>query len=87
MRRTSEPSDLLQLDGAFDAKGLARTINHYGDTLVSSLHGHHTWEDNYLFPDLTKREGRIQRGPDMLERVSGQIEKQAAVAGFCFICF
>jgi len=57
----------LCLDNAVGSEDLVRTFSHYGGSLVSSLHGHHSWEDRFLFPDLMLKEKRIQHGLDMLE--------------------
>lgn len=65
----------LCLDDAVSTDNLVRTLRQYGGSLVNSLHGHHSWEDSFLFPDLMKKESRIQHGLDMLESDHVQLDK------------
>ena len=65
----------LCLDNAISENHLIQTLNHYGTSLVGSLHGHHSWEDSFLFPDLMKKESRIQHGLDKLESDHIELDK------------
>ena len=56
------------LDKDMDAEHYGQILGRYGDSLVRNLHGHHTWEDRQLFPELASADPRFETGLDLLEQ-------------------
>lgn len=56
------------VDGRLEEAALRRRLSRYGSMLVQQLHGHHQIEDMHYFPVLTKREPRLERGFEILDR-------------------
>ncbi len=46
----------------------AARLHHYGGALVRNLHGHHGWEDNSYFPELSAADPRFDAGLEILEK-------------------
>jgi iron-sulfur cluster repair protein YtfE (RIC family) len=46
----------------------AATLSRYGGMFVNGLHEHHTIEDTHYFPKLAKKDSRIQKGFDILDK-------------------
>ncbi|MGR3762115.1 hemerythrin domain-containing protein [Roseobacteraceae bacterium NS-SX3] len=55
------------LDRTLPPEAYAASLARYGNLLVRSLHGHHTWEDRSFFPELEEADPRFARGLGMLE--------------------
>lgn len=45
----------------------AKRLSLYGSRLVGNLHGHHAWEDYEFFPELSRADGRFEKGLEILE--------------------
>ncbi|KUF12007.1 hemerythrin domain-containing protein [Pseudoponticoccus marisrubri] len=56
------------LDGRMVDPTYADRLGHLGHRLVTSLHGHHRWEDRRFFPELEAADPRFARGLEMLEQ-------------------
>ncbi|MCC1491957.1 hemerythrin domain-containing protein [Cognatishimia sp. F0-27] len=55
------------LDRERDADTHAERLSRFGGALVSSLHGHHHWEDTRFFPELSAADSRFDPGIEILE--------------------
>lgn len=51
-----------------DPKRFATAISRYGSMFVQDLHGHHQIEDQHYFPILSKKDPRVTRGFDILDK-------------------
>ena len=49
------------------AEDSAARLAYYGNHLVRNLHGHHGWEDNSFFPELSAADSRFDQGLETLE--------------------
>ena len=58
-----------------DDEKLVRNISRYGDLMVRSLHGHHTWEDHNFFPEIFAADARAERGIEILEQDHEALEE------------
>jgi hemerythrin-like domain-containing protein len=67
-------------DGALALPELQRGLARHGGMLVQQLHGHHQIEDLHYFPVLTRREPRLARGFEILDRDHHALD--ALLAGF-----
>ena len=56
------------LDKKIDNNRYAGLLSRYGGMFVNGLHEHHTIEDSYYFPKLSKKDSRITRGFDILDK-------------------
>lgn len=56
------------LDGTREARSFASGISRYGGMLVNQLHGHHQIEDHHYFPLLAKKDPRISKGFEILDK-------------------
>ena len=56
------------LDGRAEPQGAGRALARFGNVFLNELHGHHMIEDRHYFPVLSRRDPRILRGFEMLER-------------------
>ncbi|MCF6325746.1 MAG: hemerythrin domain-containing protein [Devosiaceae bacterium] len=56
------------LDKSRDPDDYAARLSYYGDALVRNLHGHHGWEDNSYFPELSAADPRFDAGLKVLEK-------------------
>ncbi|MBN7786360.1 hemerythrin domain-containing protein [Ponticoccus gilvus] len=56
------------VDGRLDPQAMQGRLSRYGGMLVQQLHGHHQIEDMHYFPVLVKRETRLERGFEILDR-------------------
>lgn len=56
------------VDGNLDPEAMKARLSRYGGMLVQNLHGHHQIEDMHYFPVLVKRESRLERGFEILDR-------------------
>ncbi len=56
------------LDKGAEARVFAGRLSRYGGHFVQDLHGHHMIEDQHYFPVLAKKEPRIGRGFEILDR-------------------
>ncbi|WP_231700965.1 hemerythrin domain-containing protein [Aliiruegeria sabulilitoris] len=57
-----------RLDQNTDPKEFKARVSRFGSLLVGELHGHHNIEDAHYFPVLAKKDPRITRGFDILDR-------------------
>ena len=55
------------LDNDIDDSRYLRTLNRYGTALIQNLHGHHSWEDQSYFPELSRADPRFVQSLDILE--------------------
>ena len=58
----------LYLDRSREPDDFAGRLSYYGNALVASLHGHHNWEDNSYFPELSAADPRFDAGLEILEK-------------------
>ena len=58
----------LYLDRSREPDDYAARLSYYGNDLVANLHGHHTWEDNNYFPELSAADPRFDAGLEILEK-------------------
>ena len=56
------------LNKEVDLRVYVGRLSHYGGNLVSSLHGHHGWEDESYFPELSAADARFDAGLELLEQ-------------------
>nr|WP_121629248.1 hemerythrin domain-containing protein [Tropicibacter alexandrii] len=56
------------VDGNIDPQMLAARVSRFGGMLVQQLHGHHQIEDMHYFPVLSRKDTRLERGFDILDR-------------------
>jgi len=63
LRESTEDFVDKDLDEQIYLARLAR----YGNALVGTLHGHHTWEDRKFFPELRDADHRFADGLDLLQ--------------------
>ena len=50
------------------ADDFAARLSYYGNLLVRNLHGHHGWEDQSYFPELSAADPRFNVGLEILEK-------------------
>ena len=55
------------LTGDSDPQDFAGRLSYRGNALVGNLHGHHGWEDNVYFPELSAADPRFDVGLEILE--------------------
>lgn len=63
------------LDKDIDEDRYLNTLNRYGTALIQNLHGHHSWEDQSYFPELSRADPRFDRGLDVLESDHDMLDK------------
>lgn len=56
------------LDKKIAPERYAGLLSRYGGMFVNGLHEHHTIEDTHYFPKLSKKDPRIKRGFDILDK-------------------
>jgi hypothetical protein len=56
------------LDGDRSAEDFAGQLAFRGRALLGNLHGHHRWEDNSYFPELSDADPRFDAGLEVLEQ-------------------
>jgi len=56
------------LDQKISADDYVAKLSFRGGSLVSSLHGHHGWEDHSYFPELSAADPRFDKGLEILEK-------------------
>lgn len=56
------------LDRRREPQAFGSRLSRLGSHFLQDIHGHHTIEDTHFFPLLTRQEGRLAAGFDMLER-------------------
>lgn len=65
----------VYLDGEKDPHDYMRRLAYRGGSLVNNLHGHHGWEDNSFFPELSAADARFDRGLAILEKDHAALEQ------------
>ena len=63
------------LDRKKPAKEYASRLSYYGDLLARNLHGHHSWEDRYYFPEISAADRRFDMGIKILENDHQVLDK------------
>ncbi|WP_306258935.1 hemerythrin domain-containing protein [Pararhizobium sp. IMCC21322] len=58
----------LYLDKSQAPDAYAERLSYYGDALIRNLHGHHHWEDDNYFPELSAADSRFDAGLEILEK-------------------
>ncbi len=71
-------------DGHMDLIQMQGRLSRYGGMLVQQLHGHHQIEDTHYFPVLSRRDSRLIRGFEILDKdhhaLDGFLERFASSA-------
>jgi len=63
---TTDTMAVLERD--LELQQYAGRMSRFGGMLLNQLHGHHQIEDHHYFPTLSKLDGRIEAGFDILEK-------------------
>ena len=56
------------IDKTRSSENFADSLSRFGNGLVRTLHGHHTWEDRNYFPELSMADSRFDAGLEILEK-------------------
>lgn len=68
-----DTEDYLNRDMATDV--YAGRLSYFGGNLVGNLHGHHGWEDNVYFPELSAADPRFDAGLEVLEKDHADLDQ------------